>query len=439
MNQFFNREHIEDEICEILGNFDKNHKNTNFKKGFYIYGSSGVGKTTFVTNILKKLNYDVIHYDAGDVRNKALIDNIASNNISSCNVLDMMHKRVKKIVIVMDEIDGMNSGDKGGLTALIKLIRQKKTKKQKLENMTLNPIICIGNYNVDKKIKELMKVCNVFEIKTPTPPQMKTLIRSMFPKIDETKVDVIEKYAIGDLRKLGFIQKLYDSKPELIDPSILQNILNVKTFNEDTNKITKSLIARPYKMDDHNVLMNETDRTTVALLWHENIIDHISADPQESLPFYLRFLDNICYSDYIDRITFQNQIWHFNEMSSLMKTFNNNRLYHLCKNTNQGTPQDIRFTKVLTKYSTEYNNIEFIYELCQKMDMDKKDLISFFHEMRIFYADKNHDIINDTNVLNTIEKLFETYEINKLDIKRMYRYLDRNVKKDVVIDELDDE
>ncbi len=440
MNQIFNREHIEKEICEILGNFEKNHKNTNFKKGFYIYGSSGVGKTTFVIDILKKLGYDVIHYDAGDVRNKALIDNIASNNISSCNVLDMMHKRMKKIVIVMDEIDGMNSGDKGGLTALIKLIRQKKTKKQKLENMTLNPIICIGNYNVDKKIKELMKVCNVFEIKTPTEQQMKTLIRLKFPKIDETQVDVIEKYAIGDLRKLGFIQKLYDNKPELINPSILQNILNVKTFNEDTTKITKSLITQPFRMDDHNVLMNETDRTTVALLWHENIVDVIPSQPQQSLPFYLRFLDNICYSDYIDRITFQNQIWHFNEMSSLMKTFNNNRIYHLCKKARQKTPDDIRFTKVLTKYSTEYNNIEFIYELCQKLDMDKKDLISFFHEMRIFYADKNLDIINDANVLNALEKMFETYEINKLDIKRMYRYLDRNVKKEAAADgDIDDD
>ena len=439
MNKIFNREHIENEICEILNSFEKNHKNTNFKKGFYIYGSSGVGKTTFVIDILKKMDYDVIHYDAGDVRNKALIDNIASNNIASCNVLDMMHKRVKKIVIVMDEIDGMNSGDKGGLTALIKLIRQKKTKKQKLENMTLNPIICIGNYNVDKKIKELMKVCNVFEIKTPTPVQMKCLIRTMFPKVDESLVDVIENYAIGDLRKLGFIQKLYDKKPKLINSSILQNILNVKTFNEDTNKITKSLIARPYKMDDHNTLMNETDRTTVALLWHENIIDAIPAKPAQSLPFYLRFLDNICYSDYIDRITFQNQIWHFNEMSSLMKTFNNNRLYHLCKNPKQETPVDIRFTKVLTKYSTEYNNIEFIYDLCQKMDMDKKDIISFFHELRIFYADKKQDVVNDTNVLNNLEKMFETYDINKLDIKRMYRYLDRNVKKDATVDELDDE
>jgi hypothetical protein len=433
-----NRDQIEKEMCEILRNFEKNHTNVNFKKGFYIYGSSGVGKTTFVLNVLKSLNYDVIHYDAGDVRNKALIENIASNNISSYNVLDMMHKRVKKIAIVMDEIDGMNSGDKGGLTALIKLIRQKKTKKQKLENMTLNPIICIGNYNVDKKIKELMKVCNLFELKTPTQDQMKNLIRMTLPAIHESKVDVIEKYAMGDLRKLEFIKKLYTKKPELINADILQNILNIKTFNEDTNKITKSLVAHPYKMEDHNTLMNETDRTTVALLWHENIVDMIPQQTEKSLPFYLRFLENVCYSDYIDRITFQNQIWHFNEMSSLMKTFNNNRLYHLIKETNK-TLDEVRFTKVLTKYSTEYNNIEFIYDLCQKMDVDKKDLISLFQELRIFYSDKKLDVVNDVNVLNSVEKVFETYDINKLDIKRMYRYLDKNVKKDVVIDDLEDE
>jgi hypothetical protein len=439
MNQTFCREQTEKKICEILNNFEKNHKNVNFKKGFYIYGSSGVGKTTFVLNILKKMNYDVIHYDAGDVRNKALIENIASNNISSCNVLDMMHKRVKKIAIVMDEIDGMNSGDKGGLTALIKLIRQKKTKKQRLENMTLNPIFCIGNYNVDKKIKELMKVCNLFEIPTPTPNQMTSLINTTFPLIGESKVDIIEKYAMGDLRKLEFIKKLYNKNPEMINAEVLQKILNIKTFNEDINKITKMLIAHPYKMEDHTTLMNETDRTTVSLLWHENIVDVIPKQIEKSLPFYLNFLDNVCYSDYIDRITFQNQIWHFNEMSSLMKTFNNNRLFHLIKPETPSSIQDVRFTKVLTKYSTEYNNIEFIYEMCQKLDMDKKDLLSLFQELRIFYLSKKLDVVNDINVLNTVEKMFETYDINKLDIKRMYRYLDKNVKKDVMIDDFDTE
>ena len=232
-----------------------------------------------------------------------------------------------------------------------------------------------------------MKVCNLFELKTPTQDQMKNLIRMTLPSIHESKVDVIEKYAMGDLRKLEFIKKLYTKKPELINADILQNILNIKTFNEDTNKITKSLVSHPYKMEDHNTLMNETDRTTVALLWHENIVDTIPQQAEKSLPFYLRFLENVCYSDYIDRITFQNQIWHFNEMSSLMKTFNNNRLYHLINETNK-TLDEVRFTKVLTKYSTEYNNIEFIYDLCQKLDLDKKDLMSLFQDLRIFYSNK---------------------------------------------------
>jgi len=153
INSIFERETIANEIKQILLSFDENYKNINFKKGIYIYGSPGCGKTQFIMNILKDLDYDVIKYDAGDVRNKGLIDTITSNNVSNRNVLQMMTKKVKKIAIVMDEIDGMNNGDKGGITALIKIIRQKKTKKQRLENVTTNHIICIVNYYIYKKIK----------------------------------------------------------------------------------------------------------------------------------------------------------------------------------------------------------------------------------------------------------------------------------------------
>ena len=122
-----------------------------------------------------------------------------------------------------------------------------------------------------------------------------------------------------------------------------------------------------------------------------------------------------------------------------MKTFNNNRIFHKVVNTDTiHVPKEIRFTKVLTKYSTEYNNVEFIYDLCQKLDIDKRDLIPFFQEMRVFYYSKNIDIVENNITLNALDKLFENYEINKLDIKRMYRYLDKNVKK-IETDELEDE
>ena len=434
ITQILEREETERNIKKILNDFDANCKNVNYNKGIYIYGAPGTGKTQFVTKILTDMNYDIIRYDAGDVRNTSLIDTITSNNMSSRNVLHMMNKTVKKIIIVMDEIDGMNSGDKGGITSLIKLIRQKKTKKQKLEDVTLNPIICIGNYFLDKKMKELMKVCYAFELKTPTTTQMSVLLANIIPSNDSLKSKVLE-YIQGDLRKLQFIQNIISTNPELLNENLIDNILHMKSHNEDSKKITKHLINKPMSMSDHVKFINETDRTIVALLWHENIIDAIAKKPQAvAYPFYLRILDNMCFADYIDRITFQNQIWQFNEMSSLMKTFYNNKIYHdtFPENIDQFNPDEVRFTKVLTKYSTEYNNQQFIYGMCLDLDMDRKDVISFFQELRTFYG-KNFQ--SQTDVLNQVEGLFENHNISKLDIKRMYRYLDKNVKKTIADDE----
>ena len=165
--------------------------------------------------------------------------------------------------------------------------------------------------------------------------------------------------------------------------------------------------------------MNETDRTSVGLLWHENIIDVIDKmDKNISIPFYINQLDNICFSDYIDRITFQKQIWQFNEMSSLIKTFKNNKLYHEKFKNIKYNPTEVRFTKVLTKYSTEYNNSIFIQKLCQKLGMDKKDLFGYFIELKNNYNDDNK-----------ILSLFENYDISKLDINRIYRYLEKYMKE----------
>lgn len=439
LNEILNREHITDEITKILAMFDANVHNVQFKKGIYIQGSPGSGKTQFVLNLLKKLDFDVVKYDAGDVRNKSLIDTITSNNVSKTNVLNMMKRVKRRIAIVMDEIDGMNSGDKGGITSLIKLIRQKRTKKQKSENITINPIICIGNYFVDKKIKELMKVCHVFELQSPNETQMITLINNIIPECPH--IDDILAYVQSDLRKLTFIHKIFSKKPELLTRENIQTIFRTKTYNHDAKTIVKKLFEKSSSMEDHATYMNETDRTTVALLWHENVIDMLKKMPKDkTVPFYLSVLDNICYADYIDRITFQNQIWIFNEMSSLMKTFGNNRLFHDFLKTEFGregaTLDEVRFTKVLTKYSTEYNNLMFVFALVQEMEMDRKDMIAFFQEMRLFFGE---DFYNKTEKMAEAEKLFEDTNISKLDIRRVYRYLDKTVKRDTEASAIEDE
>lgn len=422
LNSLLNREEEANKIRDILKNFEINKHNLATKKGIYIYGDPGSGKSLFITNILKELNYDVIKYDAGDIRNKSIIDTITKHNMSDKNIMSLFHKKIKHLAIVMDEIDGMNNGDKGGINTLIKIIRPKKTKKQRQEEITLNPIICIGNYHIDKKIKELMKVCNVIELKSPTKTQMLNLINIMLPLLDENIKASIITFIQGDLRKLNTVYELYKTKQSILNSNIIKNIFLMKSYNDDTRKITKKLINNNYSIDEHLTVMNETDRTIVGLLWHENIIDVIGKIKKEdSIPFYLKILDNMCFADYIDRITFQKQIWQFNEMSSLIKTFKNNEIYHetFSKKKIKFNPIEVRFTKVLTKYSTEYNNSIFIQNLCQQLGMDKKDLFSFFLDIKNKYEPDSIEM----------NMLFENYEISKLDINRIYRYLEKYTKE----------
>jgi len=431
-NKILNREEKALSIKEILINFELNKNNLLFKKGIYVYGDPGSGKTTFVTNILKEMDYDIIKYDAGDIRNKSIIDNITKHNMSDKNIMSLFNNKIRRIAIIMDEIDGMNNGDKGGINSLIKLIRPKKTKKQKLEEVSMNPIICIGNYHIDKKIKELMKVCNVIELKTPNINQISGIIKTLIPTVEDNIKTKIINYVQGDIRKLNNIYNIYINKNDIFESDIIDDIFQLKSYNDDTKKITNKLINNNYNIDEHLTIMNETDRTIVGLLWHENIIDVLGkSDKSISIPFYIKQLDNMCFSDYIDRITFQKQIWQFNEMSSLIKTFKNNKLYHESfKKKQKYNPTEVRFTKVLTKYSTEYNNSLFIQNLCQQLGMDKKDLFSFFLELKNKY--------DDTQLL----LLFENYEITKLDINRIYRYLDKYTKENAADEneiEIDDD
>jgi DNA polymerase III delta prime subunit len=437
INSILGRDQTYKKIKTILDGFQENKSDITLKRGVYIYGNPGSGKTEFVVSLLREQNYDIIKYDAGDIRNKSIIDTITKHNMSDKNIMSMFEKKVKKIVIVMDEIDAMNNGDKSGINSLIKLIRPKKTKKQKVEEVSFNPIICIGNYQINKKIKELMKVCHTFELKTPSNEQISSLLLSMNLKFDKILNDNIILFIQGDLRKLVSIYQMADKQNNILQTDIIQTIFQPKSYNDDSKKLTQHLINNNYPIEQHKVLMNETDRTTVALLWHENIIDVLSKYKKDvSIPFYQTVLDNICFADYIDRITFQNQAWQFNEMSSLIKTFYNNKLYHE-KFTKKAkfNPLEVRFTKVLTKYSTEYNNTLFIKTLCQQLSMDQKDMFSFFMYIKTQY--------NEDEIYN----MLENYEVTKLDINRIYRYLDKYTQKtlnitsddDKIIDSDDDE
>lgn len=79
--------------------------------------------------------------------------------------------------------------------------------------------------------------------------------------------------------------------------------------------------------------------------------------------------------------------------------------------------------------------------------MDKKDLLSMFQELRIqYFAGIDSVTCGTTNqpstldktrlndLCNKIEAIFHHSSIDHLDVKRVFRYLDKNVKRETVVE-----
>ena len=395
----FDREKEKNQVLNFLSNFST--KNINQSKGLYILGPPGCGKTKFINSIIPKDKYDIISYDASDVRTKSAIPEIIGTKLSSCNVLDLFSGKQKQTVIIMDEMDYMNTGDKGGIKELIKYTRPKKTKKQQLEVQITSPIIFIGTNNNEKKIKELIGVCNLLQLKSPSDDQIENYIKEIMPSICESRyLSNLVSYTNGNLWRLDFFSKFYKKDPENIS-ILLESMLGKYNFQTHTKSIIKNLYNEYIPISQYNSIIRETDRTTLGLLWHENISSIITSS---KTGLYKKILDNLCVADYIDRIIFQNQIWQLSEQNSFIKTFYNNYLLHQSIDKIK-VPSEIIFTKVLTKYSTEYNNYCFLQQLEQKMFCNKEEILHHF-------IDKSE------------EELIDKYYLQKLDVDRMKRFIE---------------
>ena len=279
----------------------------------------------------------------------------------------------------------------------------------------MNPIICVGNNQVDKKIKELVSQCKYIQLNTPSKEQVAKILEQIIDN-KEYNIDKILDFVGTDLRKVSLISNATKDKNISIDT--LNSLFSKNFLIDDIKLNVKDMLNSKQSFEDHNNI-NETDRTIAGLLWHENVIDVFTNANKNTREMYLNILKNICFADYIDRITFQKQIWEFNEMSSLIKTLYNNNILFKTNDVKKNKITDVRFTKVLTKYSTEYNNMIFINNMCENLQMDKNDLSEYFMSL------KNEKSIQEIN------ELLEPYNISKLDIIRMYKYLNviRNGKQ----------
>ncbi|KAF8994582.1 replication factor RFC1 C terminal domain-containing protein [Cyathus striatus] len=125
----------------------------NVFRAVLITGSPGIGKTTSAHLCAKLAGYTPIELNASDTRSKKLVENGMNVNNSSLDGFIHGAKSTNslgvpitdKSCLIMDEVDGMSAGDRGGVGALNAMIKKTKI-----------PIICIANDRGAQKLKPLI-------------------------------------------------------------------------------------------------------------------------------------------------------------------------------------------------------------------------------------------------------------------------------------------
>jgi len=191
-----------------------------FKKGKagLLYGPSGTGKTSIVHILAKEMNYEIVETNASNYRNKEQIEKIVGGSVQQQSLF-----KDGKIILV-DDIDGMNLKDRGGLQALIKIISKSKW-----------PIIMTCSDPFSSKLKTLRSKSKLIEFKKLNYLSIYKILKDICDKEEikfkEDKLKHLARKSNGDVRAaLNDLQNLVKGKEieeiEFGDREHKENIFN---------------------------------------------------------------------------------------------------------------------------------------------------------------------------------------------------------------------
>jgi len=403
-------------IKKVIVSYITNLNSPNSFKYLYVYGDHGIGKTTIIKTILSGLNYNINYIDCNC--NKLHIDELFNIYINR-DVYSLFLNNVKSNAIILDNIGYYLYNDKSYLTNLIKLLKKNiKTKYNKFI-----PFIIINNNQEDKKYSELAKLSYNLKINPPSNLELEIIIKKQFPDILDlpnanTIISNILSYLNNKYYKLNNLKYYYINNIIQVkfDNNYNYSYNSVKNSNTNIKLLTKNFLEYSYSLNNLDII-NFFDRTSLTLLLHENIIKLFSNTMTlQELKIYKEILKNYIFCDCIDKNIFLYQIWQLNDIVYIIKIYFNNLILHkhkLLKSINQN---DIIFTKILTKYSSEYNNYNFIFNSTQKYSLNKKNLFLYIYSKQNHtddYEDMNETFSNEDDesklLNNRIIKLIIQY------------------------------
>ncbi|KAL6341808.1 hypothetical protein AAG906_038052 [Vitis piasezkii] len=242
-------------------------------------GTPGIGKTTSAKLVSQMLGFQAIEVNASDNRGKAnakIDKGIGGSNANSIKELvsnealgaNMDRSKHPKTVLIMDEVDGMSAGDRGGVADLIASIKISKI-----------PIICICNDRYSQKLKSLVNYCLLLSFRKPTKQQMaKRLLQVANAEglqVNEIALEELAERVNGDMRMaLNQLQYMSLSMSVIKYDDVRQRLLSsakMKIFHHLW--LLFGFNGGKLRMDER-IDLSMSDPDLVPLLIQENYINY---------------------------------------------------------------------------------------------------------------------------------------------------------------------
>jgi DNA polymerase III delta prime subunit len=315
-------------------------------------GPPGLGKTSLAHILLNTFGYKIKEFNASDIRSKALI---RENLYGFINISDVttVTKSVghKPVGLIMDEVDGMFKGDRGGIDELISYISIPSIRRKKLGNSSNRtvPMICICNVGSVKKetIKNLQKECFEMTFSHPDKKALSVVLERVITgehmQIEEEAKALIMEYAQYDFRRLvGIIEFLYITCGDSITQSHVEWSYDVLSRKEQDQHITDSVKRLiNYRLDGSTVYsIYDADKSKAPMVVHQNYLQAIAlqkTQPMIKIDNAISCMDSLIVSDITEKIMYNTQSWHLQPIQGFTSTLIPNYYINMYPKTSQLT------------------------------------------------------------------------------------------------------
>jgi replication factor C subunit 1 len=290
-------------------------KDKAFKRAVLISGVPGIGKTTTSALLAREAGYDVLEYNASDARSKKRLKEEGFMEIGGNRSLneffgstDPAAKRNKRTLVIMDEVDGMGGGDRGGNQELIALIKK-----------THVPVICICNDRQKASVKTLANYCEDIRFQRPQVSdiagRMKVIMENEgFKTIDMGALQSLCASVNNDIRQvLNLLQMLrlstdrLDGSPESFQSSMAEG----RHVELNVFSVIPQLFSGGFRSPNKALDLFFHDYDLMPLFVQENFLNAVPAtkDPVHAMHLFADASDLVSYGDLVKDQVMKSQDW----------------------------------------------------------------------------------------------------------------------------------